>query len=122
VSDVWHQPVAAELRNWRILAILVTALTDVASQAHNPATFFLATSILLEWWLKVESKSTVAECARQKFYGNLRWRSAWINASLLDVGDERNGRNGFGPGIVAAILAAAIFAALLLLVRQFAGL
>jgi tungstate transport system substrate-binding protein len=38
------------------------------------------------------------------------------------VGDERNGRNDFGPGIVAAILAAAIFAILLLLASQFVGL
>jgi hypothetical protein len=38
------------------------------------------------------------------------------------VGDEWNGRNDFGPGIVAAILAAAIFAALLLLASQFVGL
>jgi tungstate transport system substrate-binding protein len=37
------------------------------------------------------------------------------------TGDE-NGRKGFGPGIVAAILAAAIFAILLLLASQFVGL
>jgi tungstate transport system substrate-binding protein len=38
------------------------------------------------------------------------------------MSDDRNGRNGFGPGIVAAILAAAIFAILLLLKSQFVGL
>jgi hypothetical protein len=43
---------------------------------------------------------------------------------LLDIGDERNGRNGFEPfavGIIIAGLAAVIFAALLLAI-QFVGL